>query len=64
MQESQNFGLAGGTLRVDISGRELAFALTGESSCDDEYVRWSPVHARLYVEMLIDELEFHANWGV
>ena len=53
-------------VRFDADGnvRELAGALTSESSTEDEYVRWSPVHARLYLEMGLEAVEWHANWGV
>ena len=63
-QETQNYGLAGGRVIVDVSGRELAISLTRESSSEDGLVRWSPIHAHLYVEMGLDQAEHHANWGV
>jgi hypothetical protein len=60
IEEHQNFGLKGGTLKVDVSPlRTLASALTIESNRS-----WHEVHARLYLEMGLDAAEHHANWGV
>jgi hypothetical protein len=60
IEEHQNFGLKGGTLKVDLSPPStLAFALTIESK-----QRWHEVHAQLYLEMGLDAAEYHANWGV
>jgi hypothetical protein len=64
LQETQNYGRAGGRLIVDLSGPELAISLTRESSSEDGHVAWSPIHAHLYVEMGLDQAEHHANWGV
>jgi hypothetical protein len=60
IEEHQNFGLKGGTLRVRRNPRStLAFALTIESNR-----RWHEVEAQLYLEMGLDAAEYHANWGV
>ena len=60
MEEHQNFGLNGGTLRVQRSpGRTLAFELSVESDR-----RWHEVEAQLYLELGLDAAEYHASWGV
>jgi hypothetical protein len=60
IEEHQNFGLAGGTLKVERSPfKALAFELSVESDrC------WHEVEAQLYLEFGLDAAEYHANWGV
>jgi hypothetical protein len=58
IEEHQNFGLKGGTLKVQLSpGRTLALALSTDR-------RWHEVEAQLYLELGLDAAEYHANWGV
>jgi hypothetical protein len=60
IEEHQNFGLKGGTLKVELSSvRTLAFELTIESDR-----RWHEAEAQLYLELGLDAAEYHANWGV
>ena len=60
IEEHENFGLAGGTLRVEVGPvRALAFELSIESDR-----RWHEVEAQLYLELGLDAAEYHANWGV
>jgi hypothetical protein len=60
IEEHQNFGLKGGTLKVDLSPpKTLAIALSIESDR-----RWHEVEAQLYLELGLDAAEYHANWGV
>ena len=60
IEEHQNFGLAGGTLKVVRSSvTALAFELTIESER-----RWHEAEAQLYLELGLDAAEYHANWGV
>jgi hypothetical protein len=58
IEEHQNFGLKGGTLKVQLSpGRTLAVALSADR-------RWHEAEAQLYLELGLDAAEHHANWGV
>jgi hypothetical protein len=58
IEEHQNFGLKGGTLKVQLSpSRTLAFALSTDR-------RWHEAEAQLYLELGLDAAEYHANWGV
>jgi hypothetical protein len=60
IEEHQNFGLRGGTLKVQVSPTtKLAFELSIESGR-----RWHEVEAQLYLELGLDAAEYHANWGV
>lgn len=60
IEEHQNFGLAGGTLKVVRSPvTALAFELTIKSKR-----RWYEAEAQLYLELGLDTAEYHANWGV
>jgi hypothetical protein len=60
IEEHENFGLAGGTLRVNRSPfNPLAFELSEESDR-----RWHEVEVQLYLELGLDAAEYHANWGV
>ena len=60
IEEHQNFGRSGGTLKVEVSSvRTLAFELSIESDW-----RWHEVEAQLYLELGLDAAEYHANWGV
>jgi len=60
IEEHQNFGLAGGTLKVVRSPvTALAFELTIESKR-----RWHEAEAQLYLELGLDAAEYHASWGV
>ena len=60
IEEHQNFGLAGGTLKVKRSPfKTLAFELSIDSDrC------WHEAEAQLYLELGLDAAEYHANWGV
>jgi hypothetical protein len=60
IEEHQNFGLRGGTLKVKLSSvRTLAFELSIKT-----HRRWHEVEAQLYLELGLDAAEYHANWGV
>ncbi len=60
IEEHQNFGLAGATLKVVRSPvTALAFELTIESNR-----RWHEAEAQLYLELGLDAAEYHANWGI
>ena len=60
IEEHQNFGLRGGTLKVALSSlRTLAFELSIKSDR-----RRHEVEAQLYLELGLDAAEYHANWGV
>jgi hypothetical protein len=60
IEEHQNFGLAGGTLKVKRCPiRALAFELSIESDR-----RWHEAEAQLYLELGLDAAAYHANWGV
>jgi hypothetical protein len=60
IEEHQNFGLRGGTLKVELSPtRTVAFQLSIESGR-----RWHEAEAHLYLELGLDAAEYHANWGV
>ncbi len=60
IEEHQNFGRKGGTLKVNLSPvRTLAFELSLESDR-----RWHDTEAHLYLELGLDAAEYHANWGV
>ena len=60
IEEHQNFGLRGGTLKVDLSSvRTLAFELSIKADRP-----WHEVEAQLYLELGLDAAEYHANWGV
>ena len=60
IEEHQNFGRKGGTLKVNLSPvRALAFELSLESDRP-----WHDIEAQLYLEFGLDAAEYHANWGV
>ena len=60
IDEHQNFGLRGGTLKVRMNpARTLAFELSIGSDR-----LWHEVEAQLYLELGLDAAEYHANWGV
>jgi hypothetical protein len=60
IEEHQNFGLRGGTLKVELSPpRTVAIELSIESGR-----RWHEAEAHLYLELGLDAAEYHANWGV
>lgn len=61
IQETKNYGRKGGKLRYEHADRDVALALSAES---DWECRWSMVHVQLYVELGLDQAEYHANWGV